>query len=173
MEKWLPPMAFHARCITWMFQVGGTYKMSFTNFGTGIGQGFGRVNHELVPFERIRFTDRFDHFTGNVLSRLARVAGPVGHSCRTGNPGLSVGMGMKNPPGDTRMPDLPQLTELESRWLSKRFQDVERETATRPGPRAPEDAGCATALVHSLENGVSVPTRECRICMVDFSARED
>jgi uncharacterized protein YndB with AHSA1/START domain len=41
-------------------RVGGTYKMSFTNFTTGRSHGFGGKYLELVPHERIRYTDRFD-----------------------------------------------------------------------------------------------------------------
>ncbi len=41
-------------------RVGGTYKMSFTNFTTGQGHSFGGEYRELVPFEKIRYTDRFD-----------------------------------------------------------------------------------------------------------------
>ena len=41
-------------------QVGGTYKMSFTNFSTGKSHSFGGEYLELVPHERIRYTDRFD-----------------------------------------------------------------------------------------------------------------
>jgi uncharacterized protein YndB with AHSA1/START domain len=40
-------------------KVGGTYKMSFTNFSTGHGHSFGGEYRELVPFEKIRYTDRF------------------------------------------------------------------------------------------------------------------
>ena len=41
-------------------KVGGTYKMSFTNFSTGHGHSFGGEYRELVPFETIRYTDSFD-----------------------------------------------------------------------------------------------------------------
>ena len=41
-------------------KVGGTYRMSFTNFTTGHGHAFGGEYRELVPFETIRYTDRFD-----------------------------------------------------------------------------------------------------------------
>jgi len=41
-------------------KVGGTYKMSFTNFTTGQDHSFGGEYRELVPFEKIRYTDRFD-----------------------------------------------------------------------------------------------------------------
>ena len=41
-------------------KVGGTYKMSFTNYSTGHGHSFGGEYHELVPFETIHYTDSFD-----------------------------------------------------------------------------------------------------------------
>ena len=41
-------------------EVGGTFKMSFTNFTTGHGHSFGGQYHELVPFEKLRYTDKFD-----------------------------------------------------------------------------------------------------------------
>ena len=41
-------------------RVGGTYKMSFTNFSTGTSHGFGGQYQDLVPHERIRYTDKFD-----------------------------------------------------------------------------------------------------------------
>lgn len=41
-------------------KVGGTYKMSFTNFSSGNGHAFGGTYRELVPFEKIRYTDKFD-----------------------------------------------------------------------------------------------------------------
>lgn len=41
-------------------KVGGTFKMSFTNFGTGQGHSFGGEYLELVPHERLRYTDKFD-----------------------------------------------------------------------------------------------------------------
>jgi uncharacterized protein YndB with AHSA1/START domain len=49
-------------------RVGGTYKMSFTNFTTGQSQSFGGTYVELVPNERLRYTDRFDdpNFPGEI-----------------------------------------------------------------------------------------------------------
>jgi len=58
--KWLPPNGFTAKIHHSDVRVGGSYKMSFTNFTTGKSHSFGGEFLELVPFERIRYTDRFD-----------------------------------------------------------------------------------------------------------------
>ena len=58
--KWLPPNGFTARMHQMDARVGGTYKMSFTNFTSGKSHSFGGEYLELVPSERIRWTDRFD-----------------------------------------------------------------------------------------------------------------
>jgi uncharacterized protein YndB with AHSA1/START domain len=58
--KWLPPNGFTCRVHHMDAKVGGTYKMSFTNFTTGHSHSFGGKYVELVPHERIRYTDRFD-----------------------------------------------------------------------------------------------------------------
>jgi uncharacterized protein YndB with AHSA1/START domain len=60
MAKWLPPNGFTGRVHHLDAKVGGTYKMSFTNFATGNSHSFGGKYLELVPHERIRYTDRFD-----------------------------------------------------------------------------------------------------------------
>jgi uncharacterized protein YndB with AHSA1/START domain len=60
MAKWLPPHGFTGRVHQSDVRVGGGYKMSFTNFGTGSSHSFGGTYLELVPGERIRYTDRFD-----------------------------------------------------------------------------------------------------------------
>lgn len=60
LAKWLPPHGFTGRVHHLDAQVGGTYKMSFTNLGTGHGHTFGGMYLELVPGERIRHTDAFD-----------------------------------------------------------------------------------------------------------------
>ena len=60
MAKWLPPNGFTCRVHELDAKVGGTYRMSFTNFSTGHGHSFGGRYLELVPHERIRYTDRFD-----------------------------------------------------------------------------------------------------------------
>lgn len=58
--KWLPPHGFTARIHHLDAKVGGTYKMSFTNFTTGKSHTFGGTYTELTPHERIRYTDKFD-----------------------------------------------------------------------------------------------------------------
>jgi uncharacterized protein YndB with AHSA1/START domain len=60
MAKWLPPYGFTCKVHHMDSRIGGTYKMSFTNFTTGHGHSFGGEYLELVPCERIRYTDRFD-----------------------------------------------------------------------------------------------------------------
>ncbi|MGE3277536.1 MAG: SRPBCC family protein [Vicinamibacterales bacterium] len=58
--KWLPPHGFTGRVHHLDARVGGSYKMSFTNFTTGKSHSFGGEYLELVPNERIKWTDRFD-----------------------------------------------------------------------------------------------------------------
>ncbi len=60
MAKWLPPHGFTGKVHHLDARVGGTYRMSFTNFTSGHGHSFGGEYLELVPNERIRHTDRFD-----------------------------------------------------------------------------------------------------------------
>jgi uncharacterized protein YndB with AHSA1/START domain len=60
MAKWLPPHGFTGKVHEMDPRVGGGYKMSFTNFGTGTSHSFGGTYVELTPNERIRYTDRFD-----------------------------------------------------------------------------------------------------------------
>jgi uncharacterized protein YndB with AHSA1/START domain len=60
MVKWLPPHGFTGKVHQLDARVGGTYRMSFTNFSTGHSHAFGGEYLELVPHERIRHTDRFD-----------------------------------------------------------------------------------------------------------------
>jgi uncharacterized protein YndB with AHSA1/START domain len=60
MVKWLPPNGFTGRVHHLEAEVGGTFKMSFTNFTTGQSHSFGGEYLELVPHERLRYTDRFD-----------------------------------------------------------------------------------------------------------------
>lgn len=60
MAKWLPPHGFTGRVHHLEAKVGGTYRMSFTNFSTGHSHSFGGAYLELVPHERIRHTDTFD-----------------------------------------------------------------------------------------------------------------
>lgn len=60
MVKWRPPDGFTGKVHHIDARVGGSYKMSFTNFTTGKGHAFGGEYLELVPHERIRHTDKFD-----------------------------------------------------------------------------------------------------------------
>ena len=60
MAKWLPPNGFVGKVHHMDARVGGTFKMSFTNFATGKSHAFGGEYLELVPHELIRYTDRFD-----------------------------------------------------------------------------------------------------------------
>ena len=60
MVKWLPPNGFTGKVHHIDPRVGGTYKMSFTNFTSGKSHSFGGEYLELVPNERLRWTDRFD-----------------------------------------------------------------------------------------------------------------
>src|SRR5262252_8399343 len=60
MVKWLPPHGFTGKVHQIKAEVGGTYKMSFTNLTTGHSHSFGGEFVELVPNQRIRHTDRFD-----------------------------------------------------------------------------------------------------------------
>lgn len=60
MAKWLPPNGFTATVHHMDARVGGTFKMSFRNFGSGNSHSFGGEYLELVPHARIRYTDRFD-----------------------------------------------------------------------------------------------------------------
>jgi uncharacterized protein YndB with AHSA1/START domain len=60
MAKWLPPNGFTGKVHHFDAKVGGSYKMSFTNFSTGQSHAFGGQFLELAPHERIRYTDKFE-----------------------------------------------------------------------------------------------------------------
>jgi uncharacterized protein YndB with AHSA1/START domain len=60
LAKWLPPNGYTCKVIELNAKVGGRYKMSFTNFTTGKSHSFGGTYLELKPYERIRYTDKFD-----------------------------------------------------------------------------------------------------------------
>ena len=60
LAKWLPPNGFTARVHHLEARVGGTFRMSFTNFTTGNSHAFGGEYLELTPHERVRYTDKFD-----------------------------------------------------------------------------------------------------------------
>lgn len=60
MAKWIPPYGFTCKVHHMDAKVGGTFKMSFTNFTTGHSHSFGGDYLELVPNEKLRYTDKFD-----------------------------------------------------------------------------------------------------------------
>jgi len=60
LAKWLPPNGFTGKVHHMDVRVGGTFKMSFTNFTTGQSHSFGGEYLELIPNERVCYTDKFD-----------------------------------------------------------------------------------------------------------------
>jgi len=60
MAKWLPPYGFTCKVHHLEARVGGTFRMSFSSFSSGQGHSFGGEYRELVPNERIRYSDKFD-----------------------------------------------------------------------------------------------------------------
>src|SRR5678815_1895154 len=68
MSKWLPPYGFTCKVHHLDAKVGGTFRMSFTNFTTGNGHSFGGAYQQLVPNELIRYAERFDdpHLPGEM-----------------------------------------------------------------------------------------------------------
>jgi uncharacterized protein YndB with AHSA1/START domain len=60
MAKWLPPHGFTGQVSHLDARIGGSYRMSFTNFATGHSHSFGGEYRELVPNQRLLYTDRFD-----------------------------------------------------------------------------------------------------------------
>src|ERR1700759_1373551 len=71
--KWLPPNGFTCKVHHLEARVGGTYRMSFTNFTTGNGHSFGGEYLELVPNERIKHTDKFEdaNLPGQMVTTIA------------------------------------------------------------------------------------------------------
>jgi uncharacterized protein YndB with AHSA1/START domain len=59
-SKWLPPYGFTCKVDHIDARIGGTFRMTFTNFGAGLGHSFGGTYLELLPGQRIRYTDIFD-----------------------------------------------------------------------------------------------------------------
>jgi len=72
MCKWLPPNGFTGTVDHVDAQVGGTYRMSFTNFGSGQSHSFGGEYLELIPSEKIVHTDRFDdpNMPGEIVTTI-------------------------------------------------------------------------------------------------------
>ena len=61
MSKWLPPHGFTGKVHAMDARVGGSYRMSFTNFGTGHSHSFGGTYLELIPNEKLRYNDQFEN----------------------------------------------------------------------------------------------------------------
>ena len=80
MSKWLPPNGFTGKVHHLDAKVGGTYRMSFTNFTTGHSHSFGGEYRELVPYERIRHTDQFDdpNLPGEMQTTVSLRQTPLG-----------------------------------------------------------------------------------------------
>jgi uncharacterized protein YndB with AHSA1/START domain len=79
MARWIPPYGFTCKVHEMDARVGGGYRMSFTNFGTGSSHSFGGTYLELTPPTKIRYTDRFDdpNLPGDMVTTvtLAQVIG--------------------------------------------------------------------------------------------------
>src|SRR3954465_11662635 len=73
MAKWLPPNGFTGKVHQMEAKVGGTYKMSFTNFNTSHTHSFGGRDVELAPGERVRYTNVFDdpNLKGEMITTVA------------------------------------------------------------------------------------------------------
>jgi uncharacterized protein YndB with AHSA1/START domain len=81
MAKWLPPNGFTAKVHHMEARVGGSFRMSFTNFTTGKSHSFGGEYLELTPHARIRYTDNFDD--PNLPGQMHVTVGLKGVSCGT------------------------------------------------------------------------------------------
>ena len=88
--KWLPPNGFTCKVHALDAKVGGTYRMSFTNFSTGNGHTFGGTYLELVPNERIRNDDRFEDpgLPGTMVTTVDLKAVPAGTEVRIVQEGI-------------------------------------------------------------------------------------
>jgi len=73
MARWLPPNGFTGTVHEMDAEVGGSYKMSFRNFTTGKSHSFGGTFLELVPGEKVRYTDKFDdaNLPGEMVTSVA------------------------------------------------------------------------------------------------------
>ena len=112
--KWLPPHGFTGKVHHIDPRVGGSYKMSFTNFTSGKSHSFGGEYLELVPHELLRWTDRFDdpNLPGEmtITVRLEEGVGrdrgghrPGGHPRRHSGRGVRPGLaGVADPAGAAR-----------------------------------------------------------------------
>ncbi len=88
--KWLPPYGFTCKVHHLDAKVGGTFRMSFTNFGTGTVNSFGGEYLELVPNELIRYTDKFDdpNLPGEIVATIRLKSVAVGTEVQIEQTGL-------------------------------------------------------------------------------------
>ena len=72
MAAWLPPYGFVCKVISMDLKIGGTYKMSFTNFTTGNSHSFGGEYLEIIPNELLKYTDQFDdpNLQGQMITKI-------------------------------------------------------------------------------------------------------
>lgn len=80
LAKWLPPYGFTCTVHEMQAKAGGRFRMSFRNFSTGHGHSFGGEYLELVPNERIRYSDKFDdaNLPGTMVTTVTLRALPTG-----------------------------------------------------------------------------------------------
>lgn len=90
LAKWLPPHGFTCRVHHLDARVGGTYRMTFTNLGTGHSHAFGGTYLELVPDARIRHSDDFDdpNLTGTMVTTVDLLAVSCGTELRVVQEGI-------------------------------------------------------------------------------------
>jgi len=90
LAKWLPPNGFACTVHHLEPKVGGKFKMSFRNFTTGIGHSFGGEYVELVPNERLRYTDKFDdpNLAGEIVVTVTLKKVSVGTEIHIAQEGL-------------------------------------------------------------------------------------
>lgn len=72
MACWLPPYGFVCKVHHMDFKIGGSYKMTFTNFTTGTGHSFGGQYVEILPNKLLKYTDQFDdpHLPGQMITTI-------------------------------------------------------------------------------------------------------
>ena len=90
LAKWLPPHGFTGKVHHIDPRVGGTYKMSFTNFSTGQSHSFGGTYLEMVPNERLRWSDKFDdpNLAGEMTNSVSLAKVSVGTEIRIVQEGI-------------------------------------------------------------------------------------
>ena len=90
MAQWLPPYGFTATVHELDARVGGRHRIAFTNFTTGLGHAFSGEYLEVIPNERLRYTDRFDdpNLPGDILVTVELKPVSVGTELRIEQAGL-------------------------------------------------------------------------------------